>query len=259
MEPLDCTASIVAYNNPPRMLLAAVESFFCCSLDTHLYIVDNSPHSVLRIVFNDLPVEYHFYGKNSGYGRAHNWAVKHSRESRYHLIMNPDIVIAQGAIERLIEFMDENPGIGMVCPRVLNVDGTDQFLNKRYLNVTDLFVRRFVPKIFHSLFKRRLAQYEMRDIGYDKICDVECIPGAFMLCRKNVLKIVGGFDPRYFMYFEDGDLCRKFQMNGYRTVYYPNATVTHGYERASHKSLKMTMVFIANMFRYFNKWGWKWF
>jgi len=158
----------------------------------------------------------------------------------------------------LNEMSPTHPDIGMVCPRVLNEDGTNQFLNKRYLNVMDLFVRRFLPPIFHPILKHRLDRYQMRDVGYDKICDVECIPGAFMLCRKAVLKAVGGFDPRYFMYFEDGDLCRKFRLYGYRTVCYPNATVIHGYERASHKSVKMAMILIANMFRYFNKWGWKW-
>jgi len=255
---VDCTASIVAYDNPPPILRAAAESFLSCSLRTRLYIVDNSSKLALKNVFQDLPVEYHFYGENVGYGQGHNWAILHSAESSYHLILNPDIVIAPDTVERLVEFMDANPSIGMVCPRVLNIDGTDQFLNKRYLNVTDLFVRRFVPQIFHPLFKRRLARYEMRDVGYDKVCDVECIPGAFMLCRKDVLKAIGGFDSRYFMYFEDGDLCRKFQMHGYRTVYYPHATIVHGYERASHKSVRMTIIFIANMFRYFNKWGWKW-
>jgi GT2 family glycosyltransferase len=255
---LDCTASIVAYENPPEMLRAAAESFLSCSLKVRLFIVDNSPEQGLKNVFNGLPVEYYFYGKNIGYGKAHNYAIENSAESRYHLIMNPDIVIMKGTIERMASFMDENHDVGIVCPRVLNTDGTDQCLNKRYLNVTDLFVRRFVPNFFQPLLKRRMDHYEMRDVGYDKICDVECIPGAFMLCRKSVLKALGGFDPRYFMYFEDGDLCLKFQQNHYRTIYYPNATVIHGYERASHKNVRMTAVFIANMLRYFNKWGWKW-
>jgi GT2 family glycosyltransferase len=255
---IDCTASIVVYKNPPEMLRTAAESFLSCSLETQLFIVDNSPQQGLKNTFNGLPVEYCFYGKNIGYGKAHNYAIDNGIESRYHLIMNPDIVIMKGTIEGMASFMDENPDVGIVCPRVLNTDGTDQYLNKRYLNVTDLFVRRFVPRFFQPLLKRRMDRYEMRDVGYDKICDVECIPGAFMLCRTNVLKTVGGFDPRYFMYFEDGDLCIKFQKNGYRTVYYPDAKVIHGYERASHKNLKMTFIFVANMYRYFNKWGWKW-
>lgn len=255
---LDCTASIVAYDNSPKMLRSAVESFLSCSLKTHLYIVDNSPYPVLKNVFNDLPVEYYFYGQNVGYGKAHNWAIKHSKKSSYHLIMNPDIVIAPDSIEILVDFMNKNTDVGMVCPRVMNEDDTDQYLNKRYPNVLDLFARRFIPHFLHASLRRRIDHYEMKDVGYDEICDVEFMSGAFMLCRKDVLKTLAGFDPRYFLYFEDVDLSRKFQQFGYRTVYYPNARVIHSWGRASHKNVRMTMIFIANMYRYFSKWGWKW-
>lgn len=255
---LDCSASIVTYNSPSQTLRFAAESFLKCSLKVHLCVVDNSSQPYLKSVLNDLPLSYHFYGFNAGYGKANNWSIKHSQESRFHLIMNPDIVIKPGAIERLIEFMDKNPDVGMVCPRVLNEDGTDQYLNKRYPNVLDLFARRFLPQILRSLLKSRLDRYEMKDIGYDAICDVEVMSGAFMLCRTEVLKSLGGFDPGYFLYFEDFDLSRKFQQLGYRTVYYPDAVVTHLWERAAHKNLRMTIIFMVSMFNYFNKWGWKW-
>jgi GT2 family glycosyltransferase len=214
----------------------------------------------LESLFSDFAsVDYHHYGKNIGYGRAHNWGVKHSKESRYHLIMNPDIIITPGAIENLVGFMDKNQDVGMTCPRILNEDGSDQYLNKRYPSVADLFSRRFVPGILNPLVERRMYRFEMKDVGYDHVCDVEYMTGAFMFCRTAVLRAVGGFDPRYFMYFEDCDLGRKMQQYGYRTVYYPNARVIHHWERASYKDLRMTIIHIANMCRYFNKWGWKLF
>ena len=255
---LDCSASIVTYNNSPQTLRAAAESFLCCPLKVHLCVVDNSSKPYLRSFLDDLPLSYHFYGRNVGYGKANNWSIEHSKESRFHLIMNPDIIIKPGAIEKLIEFMDKNPHVGMVCPRVMNENGTDQYLNKRYPNVLDLFVRRFLPYIFRNLLKRRMDRYEMKDVGYNAICDVDVMSGAFMFCRTEVLKALGGFDSRYFLYFEDFDLSRKFQQFGYRTVYYPDATVIHLWERAAHKNVRMTIIFIANMCRYFNKWGWKW-
>jgi hypothetical protein len=256
---LDCSASIVVYNNPHQMLREAVESFLRCTLKTRLYIIDNSPLPVLENLFSDFAlVDYQYYGKNVGYGRAHNWGIEHSKESRYHLIMNPDIIITPGALEHLVDFMDKNQDVGMTCPRMLNEDGSDQYLNRRYPNVLDLFVRRFVPHIFHHLLKRRMDHHEMRDVGYDEICDVEFISGVFMLSRTEVLKTIGGFDPRYFLYFEDIDLSRKVQMYGYRTVYYPNARVIHHWERVSYKDLRMTIIHIVNMCRYFNKWGWRW-
>jgi GT2 family glycosyltransferase len=254
----ECTASMVIYNNPPEMIRDAVFSLLNTTRSVQLTIVDNSPAPALRSVFGDLSIKYHLYGENAGYGRGHNWAIRSMQNSKYHLILNPDIIVAPPTIQILAAFMDQNPDIGMVCPKVLNEDGSIQPLNKRYPTVFDLFARRFFPKILQGLFKRRLISYETRDVGYETIHDVEFMTGCFMFCRTKVLEEVGGFDERYFMYFEDCDLGRKFQNAGSRTVYYPHATVTHLWERASHKSIKMAWVLITNMVRYFNKWGWKW-
>jgi len=256
---LNCSASIVIYNNPPEMIRNAAESFLSCSLSNELHVIDNSPTQALNSSLIDLPIKYHYYGLNAGYGRGHNKALCECSESKYHVIINPDVVIAPTTIEVLSRYMDDNPDIGMVSPMVLNEDGTIQHLNKRYPTIFDLFARRFIPKTLHFLIEQRLDRYEMKDIGYVDICDVECISGCFMFCRTEILKAVCGFDDRYFMYFEDFDLSRKIQNIGFRTVYNPHATVTHLWERASHKSIKMTWIHIQSAFKYFNKWGWKFF
>ncbi len=257
MKILNCTASIVVYNNPPELIRKAAESILSCSLNTELHIVDNSPTQVLKSYLIDLPIKYHYYGSNAGYGRGHNKALDECSDSKYHIILNPDIILAPSVIESLTVFMDENTDIGLVCPKVLNEDGTVQHLNKRRATVYDLFLRRFLPDSFRPLFQERLDYYEMKDVGYDSIYDVPFVTGAFMFCRTDILKSVGGFDSRYFMYFEDADLSRKFQEHNCRTVFYPYVSVTHLWERASSKSIKMAFILIFNGIRYFNKWGWK--
>ena len=254
----DCTASMVIYKNHPEVIRNTAISFLDTDFSVHLMIVDNSPTTDLRFAFDGLPVSYHSYGKNIGYGRAHNLTIFQAIPSKYHLVLNPDILLPPGTIRSLITFMENNPDVGMVCPRILNEDGSDQYLNKCYPSVMDFFIRRFMPHLFDPLFRRRLDHYEMRDVGYDETCDVEVMTGAFMLCRTDVLKAVAGFDPRYFLYLEDFDLSRKFQQNGFRTVYCPEAAVIHYWTRESHKNIRMTMIFIVSMCRYFNKWGWKW-
>lgn len=255
----ECSASIVIYNNPPEMIRNAAESLLSSPLRTELHIVDNSPTQAIHACLADLPIKYQYSGSNLGYGRGHNRAVFECTVCEYHIVINPDIIIHPSTIETLVDFMNKNIEVGMVAPKVLNEDGSIQHLNKRYPSVFDLFARRFIPKSMHHLFQRRMDRYEMKDSGYQDILDVECVSGCFMLCRTDVLKSVGGFDDRYFMYFEDFDVSRKIQNSGFRTIYYPYATVTHKWERASHKSFKMTWVFIVSMCRYFNKWGWKWF
>jgi len=153
--------------------------------------------------------------------------------------------------------MDQNPEVGIACPQVLNPNGTIQYLNKRLPTVFDLMIRFYLPKSLVPFFQKRLDSFEMKDVGYDSVADVEFTTGCFMFCRSKVLKQVGGFDPRYFLHFEDCDLGRMVQKLGYRTVYFPGATVTHEWGRTPHKSYRMALVMVVNMFRYFNKWGWK--
>jgi GT2 family glycosyltransferase len=193
-----------------------------------------------------------------GYGKAHNWSIQRCEPSKYFLILNPDVVISKGVIEELSRYLDRNPDVGMVCPRVLNEDHTLQYLNKRQPNLVDLFLRRFyVSTITIDAFQRRLDHYEMKDVGYNDIHEVPFMTGAFMFCRTDVLKKVGGFDPRFFMYFEDADLSRKFQNEGYKTVYYPYVKITHLWQRESQKRLAMAFVFMVSGIKYFHKWGWK--
>ena len=95
----------------------------------------------------------------------------------------------------------------------------------------------------------------MRSSGYDKIMNVPYLSGCFMLLRTKALQKARLFDERFFMYPEDIDLTRRIHRD-YLTVYFPHVTIIHNHEHASYKSLKMLLVHIVNMCRYFNKWGW---
>ena len=255
----ELSISLVLFKNSPDMVTSLLQSILAESIDLkiNLYVVDNSPNTFLSGIVHEFGGHYTSNSKNSGYSSAHNTAIFNSIPSRYHLIINPDVIVYPGSLKKLLQFMDDNNDIGIVVPRVLNTDGTDQFLNKRYPNVFDFFIRRFLPYFLrNTIFKDRIKHYEMHDIGYDSICDVESISGCFMFCRADILKKIGGFDTRFFMYLEDYDLSRKVQNAGYRTVYFPDAIITHAWERASHKSLKMTLCHIQSAVKYFNKWGW---
>ena len=255
----ELSVSLVLFKNSPYIVTSLLHSILVEStgINIKLYVVDNSPDTFLSDIVHEFGGHYISNSKNSGYGAAHNIAIFNAATSRYHLIINPDVIIHSGSLKKLLQFMDNNNNIGIVVPRILNQDGSDQFLNKRYPNVLTLFIRRFMPSFLcNTIFKNRLEHYEMRDVGYDSICEVDFISGCFMLCRTEVLKKIGGFDTRFFMYFEDCDLSRKVQNAGYRTVYFPDATITHYWERASHKKLKMTLWHIQSAIKYFNKWGW---
>lgn len=259
------TVSLVTFNNERiiRDTLDALMAHLPEQMPAAVTVVDNrstdgtrdivrecaSRHARLTLIENDC---------NAGFGPAHNLAIRAARSS-YHAICNPDIVVNADVFTPLADFLRDHPDVGMVCPKFVYPDGRLQANNHRYPNVLDLFLRRFLPRLMRRLFEARLARYEMRDVGYDKVYDVPFVSGAFMFCRTDVLQQLGGFDERYFLYFEDADLSRKFQLQGLRTVYTPDVSVVHAWERAAHKDWRMVWVLLVNAFRYFNKWGYKLF
>ena len=240
------------------MLRRCAESFLRAQVGTDLTIVDNGPaEDRSEDAFIGLPVKYIPSSENVGFGRGHNMALAAARPSRYHLILNPDVVIHEGAVEGMISLMEKNPDIGMACPKVLNPDGTVQHLQRRDPTILDLFLRRFLPKPLRPLVRRRMIWYVMEDQDFVDVFDVPCITGPFLFCRTDVIRRVKGFDPRYFLYFEDSDLSRAIRATGHRLVCNPHVTVEHLWARASHKSIRMALLMMRNGARYFNKWGWR--
>ena len=96
----------------------------------------------------------------------------------------------------------------------------------------------------------------MRFTGYNKIMDVPYLSGCFMFLRVESLKKIGFFDDGIFMYGEETDLCRRLIDGGYRTIFNPDATIYHHFEKGSHKSFRLTKIGIQSAIYYFNKWGW---
>ena len=132
-----------------------------------------------------------------------------------------------------------------------------QPLNKRHPTIADLLLRRFMPRAFQPFFADRMQRYKMLDVRYDESCDVPFVSGACMVCRTDILKALGGFDARFFLYLEDADLSRQVQQSGWRTLYCPEAVVLHEWRRDAHRSSRAILLFCARAVRYFNKSGWR--
>jgi len=196
-------------------------------------------------------------GDNIGYGRGHNCILRRALGD-IHIICNPDIVVRENFFQKIEAFLDVHPDVGLMSPRMTFEDGTLQHSLRRHPNVLDLALRRFLPAAYEKWFRTRLSHYEMADNGYATSCDVPFCSGALMVCRREALDAVGGFDERYFLYFEDADLCREMQRVGWRTVFNHEISVIHDWQRASHKDLGMMLLMVRNGIRYFQKWGWRW-
>lgn len=249
--------SIVLYKNNPTQITNLLTDIFA-SQDIQLntiYLVDNSPDNALQSLTKfDPKIKYIAAPHNPGYGAAHNLAVKKSIENniKYHLVVNPDIRFSSTELAKLINFMQQCSDVGLVMPRVIYPDGKVQHLCKLLPTPFNIFARRFMPR---SYIDKMNYDYTLQWTDYNILMQAPYLSGSFMLFRVSDLQQIGSFDERFFMYFEDTDITRRFYRQA-KAWFYPDATVTHEHNQESYRSLKMFWVHIQNMVRYFNKYGW---
>ncbi|MDR0314383.1 MAG: glycosyltransferase family 2 protein [Oscillospiraceae bacterium] len=249
------TACIVTHNNIKyiyRTVATLLEH--TKGVDFTLYIVDNaSTDGTIELVEKEFGNEKNLKiiktGRNIGFGAGHN-IVLDLINSDYHCVVNPDIAIDDDIILKMADYMEENSDIGLLSPRICFPDGRDQILGKRD------------PKLHYLVGSRLrddedpngwLVEYAMLNEDYSKPFDIENATGCFMFFRTKAFKSVGGFDKRYFLYFEDCDISREISKTS-RVVFYPGAVVYHEWGRDSKRNFKLMAVHMKSMLSYFWKW-----
>jgi len=249
--------SIVLYRpNWEQEVLPLVEELLRVQNLQKLYLLDNSEEKEVhpKSEIKHPKLRYLHMPSNLGYGKAHNVAIRESayQEVNLHLVMNSDIRVKAEEIDAMHDFMLANPRVGQMMPRVIGLDGQQQYLAKRLPTPLDVFGRRFLPKRWIA---KRNARYELRDMDLTRPVNAPYLSGCFMMLRTTAVVEAGLFDERYFMYPEDIDLTRTIHRN-WLTLYYPQWTITHAHARDSYKNKHMLRIHIRNMCRYFCKWGW---
>ncbi len=193
---------------------------------------------------------------NKGYGAGHNIALRRIIDlSAFHFVLNPDISFGPDELEKMIGFIQSDPSIGQMMPKVIYPDGEIQWLCKLIPTPADLFIRRFSIGPMTSLIRKRMERFELRFTSYTRTMDIPYLSGCFMLFRTAALRKIGLFDERFFMYPEDIDITRRMHAE-FRTVFFPGATVVHDHAKESYTSPRALLIHISNIVKYFNKWGW---
>jgi len=218
---------------------------------------------VARDIFRnaDVTMNYLHGHANIGYGAAHN-LVMHGGNTHYHLVLNPDVELAADALPIAFRFLGEHAEIGVLAPASRRVDGTREYVCKRYPTVLDLALRGFAPRALRQIFRKRLDHYEMRDLvdrvaADETISPIPAMSGSFMFVRRKAIEATGGFDPRFFLYFEDFDWSVRLNRVT-RTVYVPAVKIVHHGGGAAKKAPRHIGYFVRSAARFFNKHGWKW-
>lgn len=252
MSKTKVSGCIVTYNNI-RTIETAVSSLLenVKDVDFHLYAVDNgSIDGTPELIRSRFPqVEVIESGSNVGFGAGHN-IVLDRLDSEYHAIINPDIILRDDVVSKMAAFLSEHPEAGMLSPEIRFPDGRPQILGKRIPKPKYLVASR----LRGSEPGKVLSEYAMLDCDLTQVQEIQNATGCFMFIRTALFKELGGFDSRYFMYFEDCDLTRKVNQVS-KVLYYPGATVYHEWGRESKKNFRLKKIQIESMFKYYAKWG----
>ena len=253
---IDLTVSLVNYNCNIDDLRQTIDSLYKAWPEAYLCIHDNGSSEDNLDVVKTLKYDKFIQGVNKGFGHGHNQAFEACPPSKFHLVLNPDLIIDKDCLLKMMAYMNKCKDVGLCVPKIFNEDGSVQMLNKRDPDFFNLFARRFLPAFLQKIswIKKKMDHYIMMDKGYDKAYEVPYMSGCFMLFRSEIFEKVKGFDEDFFMYLEDADISRRCRAIS-KCMFYPDSTIIHKWSRASHKSLKLTWISIKSSIVYFKKWG----
>lgn len=220
-----------------------------------IFVVDNNSQDesveYLRARFPE--VNYIENKENLGFGKANNQAIGKAK-GKYCLIINPDTLVSEDTFSVLIRHMDNNPYCGAAGCKILNPDGT--FAPESRRSVPTLWSSFTKTSGLSTLFSKSkiFSEYYMNWLGEDEQVKVPVLSGSFMFWRTGVLKELGGFDERFFMYGEDIDLCYRIQKTDYYIDYVPSTSIIHYKGESTRKGdLRYIKIFNKALYQFFDK------
>lgn len=216
-----------------------------------IIIIDNASSQKPRVKIRSSSVKIIVNKINIGYGKALNQGVKIAR-GEYLLFVNPDTILHRDSIALLYKRIEDDSKIGVIGPQMTDKNGTvQQSYNGMPFLPDALFAFSFLNTLFpKNKFSRR---YWLSDLDVTKEQWVSFVGGACMMVRREVFDMVGGFDERFFMYFDEVDFCYRVKQIGYKILCYPDAKVVHLVGRSSRDRKRIQKIFESSRFKFFQK------
>jgi GT2 family glycosyltransferase len=203
---------------------ACIESLLTQDINTEIFLVDNaSPDDTPEIAaayaarYNNIHAILN--QDNIGLAAANNLPLGKC-QGQYVFILNPDTVLCDDTLSRLVNFLDQNPDVGVVGPKNLYEDRTRHSSFHKNWGLFHVLIWRVLPYRFSRSFYDRFSSYKFQDVLF--------VSGASLMIRRSIFESIGGYDPEYFLTVEDAcDLCIRARETGCRVVFLPDAEVIH--------------------------------
>lgn len=232
---MDISIIIVNYKSKGLTLncVKSIEEANFGSLEHETIVIDNNSGDRLGeiLAWQHPGVIFIQSSANKGMGGGNNIGLRRARGT-YIVVMNPDTLAFEDTFTKLYDFMEVHPEVGMAGPKQFNPDRSVQNSRYRFPKIFTLLYRRtFLGRL--PFAKRAIAHFMMDDVSKEHFHAAEWLLGSCLFIRAKALKEVGYFDERFFLYFEDTDLCRRFWKKNWQVIYYPEAHIIHNHNRAS--------------------------
>ena len=231
------------------------------SKNIEILVVDNSSEDesigIFRNRFGDMKnVKIIEAPYNLGYGKGNNYALEHAK-GEFILIINPDNELEPNGLETMVKIMKKYDDIGILAPKLVYPDGTIRESYRKFPSVLDILIKRTFLRRF---FKKRLESYLQSSKKLEGVHGTDWLAGACLLIPRSLMSEMKGFDPRFFLFFEDTDLCKRCWKLGRKVMYCPSVKAMDCQERLSGGGF-LPIIFtrtgrmhIVSAIRYFWKW-----
>ncbi|MBI4779026.1 glycosyltransferase family 2 protein [Candidatus Falkowbacteria bacterium] len=246
--------------NVKKFVADNIKSIFADTrnIEFEILVVDNdSKDGTAEMIKKDFPrVRLIANNYNAGFAKANNQAIKEAK-GRYLLLLNPDMRVLPGTLEKMVRWMDEHNDVGVAGCRLIKENGETVPHVRRYPRLFDQLAIVFkLPHLFPGL----LNDYLKKDFDYLKEAEVDSIRGSFFMIRREVAEKIGGLDERYFVWFEEVDYCRQVKNAGWKVMYTPAADCVDyvGQSFSLMKRGQSQKYFSDSMLKYFKKWQPAW-
>jgi N-acetylglucosaminyl-diphospho-decaprenol L-rhamnosyltransferase len=256
-------SAVILNYKTPHETLSCVDALLAQTIseDIEIIVVDNySKDDSMKILRSLLGqgknIKLLETKRNLGFSGGNNLGSKEA-SGKYILIINPDTTLENDVVEKMFLFLEENNEVGIIGPQLVFPNGTIRDSYRTFPTMLDIIIKRTPLSIF---FPRRMRDYLQWDKSPYEKREVDWLVGACMFMKKDLFEGIGKFDERFFLFFEDTDLCRKCHLNGKKVVYFPDAKGHDNQNRLSSGGMlsflwKNTVrIHILSAIKYFWKW-----
>jgi N-acetylglucosaminyl-diphospho-decaprenol L-rhamnosyltransferase len=261
---VELTIAINSYKNPDLLRLCLNSIKKNIKIDYELIVADSDTAEETEMMMReDFPkVRFFPHRTNIGFQNLIRKGYEMSH-GEYILFLNSDIVVTDESVEKLLGFVKNDSQIGIAGPKLLNYNGTLQYSCFHFYKILTVIYRRTFLNRFRFA-QKHLDWFLMKNSDHDQPIDADWLMGSALLARRSAIEKVGLMDPRFFMYMEDVDWCRRFWENGYKIIYYPGSVMHHYHQKGSDKGSflrsiflnRLTWIHISSAIKYFIKyWG----